>query len=79
MKKTVKALINEILYPSESEIEIKISDAFGNIIGFEIYNKEVQTKTEDEYEDCLQEKIIDMVELKISTIEVYITSNNWAH
>lgn len=71
-----KVLINTILYPSESEVEIKVSDAFGIFIGFEIDDTEGQTKTEDECEEWLKSEIISTVKSRISTIEGYIEAND---
>lgn len=68
-----KLLIKSILYPSESKAEIRVSNAFGIFIGFEINDEEGKTKTEDDYETWLKEKIVENVQSKIKTIENYIT------
>ena len=70
-----KKMINAILYPSDSEIKIKVSDAFGIFIGFEIDNTEGQTKTEDDYEKWVKNKIVSIVKSRTATIEKYITEN----
>lgn len=75
IEKVDKKMINAILYPSESEIKINVSDAFGIFIGFEIDNTDGQTKTEDDYEKWVKNKIVSLVNSKTSTIEKYITEN----
>ena len=78
IEKPDQDLIETILYPSESEHRIKVSDAYGNFIGFEIDDSEGQKKTDDEYEEWLKKKIIATVKNKrtISRIEGYIKDNN---
>ena len=70
-----KKLINAILYPHENGSNIKVSDAFGIFVGFEIDDSAGKTKTEDEYEEWMKQTIIDTVKSKVTTIERHITSN----
>ncbi|GAA5349428.1 HamA C-terminal domain-containing protein [Streptococcus uberis] len=69
-----RELINAILYPHEADSVIKVSDAFGIFIGFEIDDADGKTKTEDEYDEWVKMIIADTVKSKISTIEKQITS-----
>lgn len=69
-----RELINAILYPHETDSVIKVSDAFGIFIGFEIDDADGKTKTEDEYDEWVKMIIADTVKSKISTIEKQITS-----
>lgn len=69
-------LVTNLLYPQRASDEIKVTDAFGIFIGFGLDDLEGKTKTEDNYESWIKEKIDTMISSRINTIENYI-SNEW--
>lgn len=69
-----RELINDILYPHDADYKIKVSDAFGIFIGFEIDDVAGKTKTEGEYDNWVKSIISTTVKSKISTIENQIIS-----
>ena len=71
-----KNLIYSLLYPTESVVKLKVSDAFGIFIGFEIKNYDGPGISEDGYEKWLKNTIMEYIQSKIGTIEKQITDNN---
>lgn len=72
-----KDLIYSLLYPTESVVKLKVSDAFGIFIGFEIKKYDGPDGiSEDGYEKWLKETIMEYIQSKIGTIEKQITQNN---
>lgn len=71
-----REFIKDILYPSKSKKSIKVSDAFGIFIGFEVDDADGKTMSEDDYEAWIVEKVEKTIEKRIKTIESYI-SDEW--
>ena len=63
-------------YGSKSKESIKVSDAFGIFIGFEVDDADGKTMSEDDYEAWIVEKVEKTIEKRIKTIESYI-SDEW--
>lgn len=67
-----KKIVEDILYPSRAKKKLKVSDAFGIFIGFEINDEKGKTLTEEEYESWIQNEIRKVISKRIETIEGYI-------
>lgn len=71
-----RKFVADILYPSRSESGIKVSDAFGIFIGFEIDDTNGKTMSEDDYEIWIKSEIEILIKKRIKTIEKYL-SGEW--
>lgn len=72
-----KELITEILYPTNGNIGIKVSDAYGIFVGFEfVIPEDKKIITENEFDDWITQEVHNMVKQKVGTIESYITENS---
>jgi len=76
MSEEDRQFVADILYPSRSEFKIKVSDAFGIFIGFEIDDSKGKTLSEDEYECWIKKEIEQFIQKRIKTIEGYL-SDEW--
>lgn len=69
-----RKMIVNLLYPSKSPINIKVSDAFGIFIGFELNIPEERKElSEDNFEEWINNDIRNQVIARISKIENYIS------
>ncbi|MGP5431578.1 HamA C-terminal domain-containing protein [Enterococcus malodoratus] len=71
-----KQFVTDILYPSRTKTDVKVSDAFGIFIGFEIDDARGKTLSEDEYESWVKNEIGSIIQKRIKTIERYL-SDEW--